>query len=207
ESSSLALGWMDDRITFKQTYNKLSDQRRKKSLDLRKLCAKRLRQDLQSFVSHVDFTMTYVDEDGDAVYLDTDNELHEAVRQNLNPVRITIKLNRGSRYSHNYHNPLNNCRGNTYGGGGGLQTMPENMNSPRAARWEPPLQHLVLVFSNFANPLEHMAAYVVIGVQGSAMLSSAAGPISTLMRMVDLLQLSSDSAEEYLLPYISIVFY
>ncbi|GJU74042.1 retrovirus-related pol polyprotein from transposon TNT 1-94 [Tanacetum coccineum] len=94
-----------------------------------------------SFVSPANVTMTYVDEDGDVVCLDTDNELHEAVRQNLNPVRITIKLNRGSRYSHNYHNPFNNCRGNTYrgGGGGGLQTMPKNMNSPRAAIWEPPL--------------------------------------------------------------------
>ncbi|GJV72827.1 hypothetical protein Tco_1492822 [Tanacetum coccineum] len=29
ESSSLALEWMDDWITFKQTYNKLSDQRKR----------------------------------------------------------------------------------------------------------------------------------------------------------------------------------
>nr|GEW75543.1 zinc finger, CCHC-type [Tanacetum cinerariifolium] len=55
---------------------------------------------LFNFVSHADFTMTYVDEDGDIVCLDTDDELHEVVHQNLNPVRITIKLNRGSRYSH-----------------------------------------------------------------------------------------------------------
>lgn len=45
---------------------------------------------LFSFPSLDGFTMTYVDEDGDVVCLDTDDELDEAVRQNLNPVRITI---------------------------------------------------------------------------------------------------------------------
>ena len=85
---------------------------------------------LFSFVSHADFTMTYVDEDGDVVCLDTDDELHEAVRQNLNPVRITIKLNSGSRYSP-YHNPFNKCYGNTYEGS---QTMPKKTDSPFALK-------------------------------------------------------------------------
>ncbi|KAJ0755152.1 putative PB1 domain, Zinc finger, ZZ-type, UBA-like superfamily, immunoglobulin-like protein [Helianthus annuus] len=47
---------------------------------------------LFSFGSDVEFTMTYVDEDGDVVTLADDDDLHDVVRQSLNPVRITVNL-------------------------------------------------------------------------------------------------------------------
>ncbi|KAK1433851.1 hypothetical protein QVD17_10769 [Tagetes erecta] len=48
---------------------------------------------LFSFGSDVEFTMTYVDEDGDVVTLAEDDDLHDVVKQSLNPVRITVSLN------------------------------------------------------------------------------------------------------------------
>nr|XP_043618311.1 protein JOKA2-like [Erigeron canadensis] len=51
---------------------------------------------LFNFGSDVEFTMTYVDEDGDAVTLADDDDLHDVVRQSLNPLRITVSLNNGN---------------------------------------------------------------------------------------------------------------
>ncbi|KAI7754795.1 hypothetical protein M8C21_018794 [Ambrosia artemisiifolia] len=48
---------------------------------------------LFSFGPDVEFTMTYVDEDGDVVTLADDDDLHDVVSQSLNPVRITVNLN------------------------------------------------------------------------------------------------------------------
>ncbi|KAD4889030.1 hypothetical protein E3N88_21103 [Mikania micrantha] len=48
---------------------------------------------LFGFASDVEFTMTYVDEDGDVVTLADDDDLHDVVRQSLNPVRITVSFN------------------------------------------------------------------------------------------------------------------
>nr|CAB3450228.1 unnamed protein product [Digitaria exilis] len=43
-----------------------------------------------------DFILTYTDEDGDAVMLDDDDDLRDAaLRQKLNPLRITVQLKRG----------------------------------------------------------------------------------------------------------------
>ncbi|GJR19470.1 protein NBR1 [Tanacetum coccineum] len=47
---------------------------------------------LFTFDSYVKFTMTYVDEDGDAVTLATDDDIHDIVKQSLKPLRITVKL-------------------------------------------------------------------------------------------------------------------
>ncbi|XP_071733930.1 protein JOKA2-like isoform X2 [Rutidosis leptorrhynchoides] len=55
-----------------------------------------LREKIRSFFSFgpdVAFTLTYVDEDGDAVTLADDDDLLDVVRQSLNPLRITVTLN------------------------------------------------------------------------------------------------------------------
>lgn len=48
---------------------------------------------LFGFGSDVEFTMTYVDEDGDVVTLATNDDLNDVVRQSLNPIKINVKLN------------------------------------------------------------------------------------------------------------------
>lgn len=48
---------------------------------------------LFNFNPEADFTLTYVDEDGDVVTLADDDDLHDVVRQSLNPLRITVTLN------------------------------------------------------------------------------------------------------------------
>ncbi|GMH31447.1 hypothetical protein Nepgr_033290 [Nepenthes gracilis] len=48
---------------------------------------------LFDFTSDVVFTLTYVDEDLDTVTLADDEDLHDVLRQGLNPVRITVQLN------------------------------------------------------------------------------------------------------------------
>jgi next to BRCA1 gene 1 protein len=45
------------------------------------------------FGPDVDFVLTYTDEDGDIVMLDDDDDLRDAaLRQRLNPLRITVQL-------------------------------------------------------------------------------------------------------------------
>ncbi|XP_076946032.1 protein JOKA2-like isoform X2 [Bidens hawaiensis] len=70
----------------------------------------RLREKIRmlfSFGSDVEFTMTYVDEDGDVVTLADDDDLHDVVKQSLNPVRITVNLNgSGSNGSSGNSTPL-----------------------------------------------------------------------------------------------------
>jgi next-to-BRCA1 protein 1 len=47
------------------------------------------------FGPDADFILTYIDEDGDAVMLDDDDDLRDAaLRQKLNPLRITVQLKR-----------------------------------------------------------------------------------------------------------------
>ncbi|XP_059657983.1 protein JOKA2-like isoform X2 [Cornus florida] len=48
---------------------------------------------LFNFAPDVDLTLTYVDEDGDVVTLVDEEDLHDVMRQSLNPLRITVKLN------------------------------------------------------------------------------------------------------------------
>ncbi|XP_059644647.1 protein JOKA2 isoform X2 [Cornus florida] len=48
---------------------------------------------LFNFSPDADLTLTYVDEDGDIVALVDEEDLHDAVRQSLNPLRITVRLN------------------------------------------------------------------------------------------------------------------
>lgn len=48
---------------------------------------------LFNFVPDTEFTLTYIDEDGDVVTIVNDDDLHDVVRQALNPLRITVKVN------------------------------------------------------------------------------------------------------------------
>ncbi|XP_047329939.1 protein JOKA2 [Impatiens glandulifera] len=48
---------------------------------------------LFGFSPETDFTLTYVDEDGDVVTLVDDDDLYDVMNQSLNPLRITVKLN------------------------------------------------------------------------------------------------------------------
>ncbi|PWA82069.1 PB1 domain, Zinc finger, ZZ-type, UBA-like, Next to BRCA1, central domain protein [Artemisia annua] len=63
----------------------------KLALDIAMLRAKI--RTLFAFDSNVEFTMTYVDEDGDSVTLADDDDVRDVVRQSLNPLRITVTLN------------------------------------------------------------------------------------------------------------------
>jgi len=48
---------------------------------------------LFNFAPDADFTLTYVDEDDDQVTLADDEDLYDVMKQGLNPVRITVRLN------------------------------------------------------------------------------------------------------------------
>ncbi|XP_058193808.1 protein JOKA2-like isoform X2 [Rhododendron vialii] len=55
---------------------------------------------LFKFAAEADFTLTYVDEDGDIVTLVDDEDLRDAMSQSLNPLRIAVKLNERSGRSY-----------------------------------------------------------------------------------------------------------
>lgn len=48
---------------------------------------------LFGFTPDVDFTLTYIDEDGDVVTLCDDDDLQDVAAQSLDPLRITVRLN------------------------------------------------------------------------------------------------------------------
>lgn len=59
---------------------------------------------LFSFAPETDFMLTYVDEDGDAVALVDDDDLRDVVKQGLNPLRVTVKVNDDKNGNQNYSN-------------------------------------------------------------------------------------------------------
>lgn len=63
----------------------------KLSLDIAGLREKIL--SLFSFARDTDMMLTYADEDGDMVALVDDDDLRDVVKQGLNPVRVTVKVN------------------------------------------------------------------------------------------------------------------
>lgn len=67
-------------------------------LDLDMVMLKEKIRSFFSFGSDVEFTMTYVDDDGDAVTLADDDDLRDVVTQSLDPLRITVNL-KGSNFS------------------------------------------------------------------------------------------------------------
>ncbi|XP_057459971.1 protein JOKA2-like [Actinidia eriantha] len=56
---------------------------------------------LFDFAPDADFTLTYIDEDGDVVTLVDEEDMCDVMRQSLNPLRITVKVNteRGVRFN------------------------------------------------------------------------------------------------------------
>ncbi|KAI3761383.1 hypothetical protein L1987_51797 [Smallanthus sonchifolius] len=81
------------KVKFGETLRRFNASINDKKLVLDMVMLKEKIRSLFSFASDVEFTMTYVDEDGDAVTLAADDDLHDVVRQSLNPLRITVSLN------------------------------------------------------------------------------------------------------------------
>lgn len=52
---------------------------------------------LFNFAHDAELTLTYIDEDGDVVTLVDDEDLQDVVRQDLNPLRISVRLNAAER--------------------------------------------------------------------------------------------------------------
>ncbi|XP_057950695.1 protein JOKA2 isoform X2 [Malania oleifera] len=69
-------------------FNALVDESEHLDLDMERLRAKVM--SLFNFTHDADFTLTYIDEDSDVVTLVDDDDLLDAVRQNLNPLRINV---------------------------------------------------------------------------------------------------------------------
>ncbi|KAH6806685.1 hypothetical protein C2S51_031516 [Perilla frutescens var. frutescens] len=57
---------------------------------------------LFSFAPDTDLLLTYVDEDGDVVALVDDDDLRDVVKQGLNPLRVTVKVNDDKHGNQNY---------------------------------------------------------------------------------------------------------
>lgn len=62
-------------------------------LDLDMIALRNKVFDLFSFPAGSELDFTYVDEDGDVVKLADNEDLHDIMRQSLNPLRITVRLN------------------------------------------------------------------------------------------------------------------
>ncbi|KAI3759429.1 hypothetical protein L6452_07238 [Arctium lappa] len=83
------------KVKFGETLRRFSALIHDKKLALDVVMLREKIRSLFGFDSDVDFTLTYVDEDGDEVTLADDDDIHDVVRQSLNPLRITVKLNNG----------------------------------------------------------------------------------------------------------------
>lgn len=83
------------KVKFEETLRRFSALIHDKKLALDVITLRAKICSLFSFDSDADFTLTYVDEDGDEVTLADDDDIHDVVRQSLNPLRITVKLNNG----------------------------------------------------------------------------------------------------------------
>ncbi|KAI3785804.1 hypothetical protein L1987_44929 [Smallanthus sonchifolius] len=83
------------KVKFGETLRRFNASINDKKLVLDNVMLREKIRKLFSFGSDVQFTLTYVDEDGDVVTLADDDDLHDVVRQSLNPVRITVNLNSG----------------------------------------------------------------------------------------------------------------
>ncbi|KAI3777625.1 hypothetical protein L1987_47425 [Smallanthus sonchifolius] len=81
------------KVKFGETLRRLNASINDEKLVLDMVMLKEKIRSLFSFGSDVEFTMKYVDEDGDAVTLADDDDLHDVVRQSLNPLRIIVSLN------------------------------------------------------------------------------------------------------------------
>ncbi|KAI3726991.1 hypothetical protein L1987_66798 [Smallanthus sonchifolius] len=83
------------KVKFGETLRRFNASINDKKLVLDSVMLREKIRSLFSFGSDVEFTLTYVDEDGDVVTLADDDDLHDVVRQSLNPLRITVNLTSG----------------------------------------------------------------------------------------------------------------
>ncbi|XP_076927625.1 protein JOKA2-like isoform X2 [Bidens hawaiensis] len=86
------------KVRFGETLRRLNVSINAGKLELDMVLLKEKIRSFFSFGSDVEFTMTYIDEDGDAVTLADDDDLRDVVTQSLNPLRITVNL-KGSNFS------------------------------------------------------------------------------------------------------------
>ncbi|KAK1422356.1 hypothetical protein QVD17_25422 [Tagetes erecta] len=80
------------KVKYGETLRRINVTINDKKLVLDMVMLKKTIRSLFNLSSDVEFTMTYVDEDGDIVTLADDNDLHDVVRQSLNPLRISVSL-------------------------------------------------------------------------------------------------------------------
>ncbi|KAJ0643743.1 putative PB1 domain, Zinc finger, ZZ-type, UBA-like superfamily, immunoglobulin-like protein [Helianthus annuus] len=85
-------------VKFGETLRRLNASIKDKKLALDMDLLEDKIRSLFNLGSGVEFTMTYVDEDGDDVTLADDSDLHDVVQQSLNPLRITVNL-KGSKFN------------------------------------------------------------------------------------------------------------
>ncbi|KAJ0834438.1 putative PB1 domain, Zinc finger, ZZ-type, UBA-like superfamily, immunoglobulin-like protein [Helianthus annuus] len=86
------------KVKFGETLRRLNASIKDKKLALDMDLLEDKIRSLFNLGSGVEFTMTYVDEDGDDVTLADDSDLHDVVQQSLNPLRITVNL-KGSKFN------------------------------------------------------------------------------------------------------------
>lgn len=84
------------KVKFGETLRRFSASISDKKLVLDIDALKTKIRSLFNFNPEADFTLTYVDEDGDQVTLADNDDLHDVVRQSLNPLRITVTLKNGT---------------------------------------------------------------------------------------------------------------
>lgn len=84
------------KVKFGETLRRFSASINDKKLVLDIVALRAKIRSLFSFNPDVDFTLTYVDEDGDAVTLADDDDLRDVVGQSLNPLRISVTLKNGN---------------------------------------------------------------------------------------------------------------
>lgn len=80
------------KVKFGETLRRFSASINDKKLALDIVMLRDKIRSLFGFGSDVEFSLTYVDEDSDVVTLADDDDLHDVVRQSLNPLRITVSL-------------------------------------------------------------------------------------------------------------------
>ncbi|KAJ0436922.1 putative PB1 domain, Zinc finger, ZZ-type, UBA-like superfamily, immunoglobulin-like protein [Helianthus annuus] len=87
------------KVKFGETLRRLNASIKDKKLALDMDLLEDKIRSLFNLGSGVEFTMTYVDEDGDDVTLADDSDLHDVVQQSLNPLRITVNLKGSSKFN------------------------------------------------------------------------------------------------------------
>ncbi|KAK9054544.1 hypothetical protein SSX86_025622 [Deinandra increscens subsp. villosa] len=91
--------YCDLQVRFGETLRRLNVSINDKKLVFDMAMLKEKIRSLFGFDSDVEFTMTYVDEDDDVVTLADDDDLHDVVRQSLNPLRVTVSLLNNSNFN------------------------------------------------------------------------------------------------------------